>query len=93
MVYLVETKIKAENVMHVKESTYFQTRVFFFLITIKNHVLGRIWLCWCNETYNVNPILKADYLIHCEVELMGSSMKWLGSFVYGSNSGIKRSLL
>jgi hypothetical protein len=48
------------------KSCYLQIGVVF--ITNENHVIGRIWLCWRNETYNVNPFLKAGYLIHCEVD-------------------------
>jgi hypothetical protein len=46
-------------------------------------------VCWNTKVVNVSVLCSSAQAIHCSVSLVQGDYKWIHSFVYGSNNGVK----
>lgn len=78
---LLETKVRSINKSRVMRS-------FSSWKSLDNYAHaynGRIWVIWNSVKCSVTPLRYSDQLIHCEVLLLDSNIKFLATFVYATN--------
>ncbi|XP_043697301.1 uncharacterized protein LOC122648107 [Telopea speciosissima] len=87
---LLETKVKTENCAAVFDSFISNWK---YLHNGEVGSTARIWVGWDSAVLKVEEILKSDQFIHLKVTTLGSSLSYLCTAVYASNSVEERRVL
>ncbi|KAI4363592.1 hypothetical protein MLD38_019794 [Melastoma candidum] len=61
-----------------------------YVTVLGNNGVGRMKVCWDNKRCKVEVVATGNQWIHTKVELMGESVPFLLTFVYGSNDREER---
>jgi hypothetical protein len=84
---LVETKVKQENVLKVKDAVIPRWEI---LHNYSAHWLGRIWVCWDPGIASIDAVDIHEQVITCKVIPISCRGPWMLSVVYGANQGPDR---
>jgi hypothetical protein len=87
---LIETRVKIQKADVIRS---YIVPDWDYVYNYDQHFLGRIWVCWKKDEFEVTVLDKSYQSINCVVKSIKNNLNWFQSFIYGDNKGVDRKLL
>jgi exonuclease III len=87
---LIETRVKIQKADVIRS---YIVPDWDYVYNYDQHFLGRIWVCWKKDEFEVIVLDKSYQSINCVVKSIKNNLNWFHSFIYGDNKGVDRKLL
>lgn len=73
LVYLIEIWVKEVKANLIRAAI---APDWGFAFNYEKHFLGRIWVCWNKDGFDVNILAKSDQSISCVVKNLKENFSW-----------------